>query len=570
MLRWFLAILLLTPLFGDCQNKNVALKITGLPQSYKIKENSFIDSLSATQALRKQLTQLQLLGYFDVELEKLDFKNDTLFAVLNKGNYYKGVFLKNGNVAPELIDDLNLKNYFKRSAYLPLNDVNKFYQTILDYYQNNGYPFVQMWMDSLKMSNDEIEAHVFVAPNKKIIIDTIRVIGNANLSQSFLNSYLSVKNNQTYSEEKIVNITKRLRDLPYIKVLRSPEIVFSGNNAKVNLFMDKQSANQFDGIIGFLPNSNNGKLQITGDFKLNLKNALKSGETIDFNYRGLPSHSQELNLALNYPYIFKSQLGVNASFQLFKRDTSFLNINTRLGFDYNLSLTNKASFFLERFNGNQVADSLTSSTAIPANANINSVFYGLALTHTNLDNKLVPKKGVDLTVQAAVGQRKLGASKNFNPSDFYEKTSFQQFKIVADLKAYIQLHTKAVFYLHNNSALLTGSNMFQNEAFRIGGFKSLRGFDEQSINTSSYSIQTAELRYFIERASYINIFYDHAYVQKRFVDQQSTDYPLGFGGGITFQTKIGLTSLSYALGKQKNIPLDLQNGKIHFGILSYF
>jgi len=47
-------------------------------------------------------------------------------------------------------------------------------------------------------------------------------------------------------------------------------------------------------------------------------------------------------------------------------------------------------------------------------------------------------------------------------------------------------------------------------------------------------------------------------------------YPFGFGAGFTFQTKAGLLSLSYAMGKQKNIPLDLQKGKIHFGITSYF
>ncbi|HET8828540.1 MAG TPA: ShlB/FhaC/HecB family hemolysin secretion/activation protein, partial [Pelobium sp.] len=311
-----------------------------------------------------------------------------------------------------------------------------------------------------------------------------------------------------------------------------------------------------------------GKLQLTGDFKLNLKNALKNGETLDFNYRGLPAQSQELNLAFIYPYLFKSQLGVSTSFQLFKRDSSFLNLNTKLAFDYNFNLTKKISFFLENFNGNQVSNN--QSATIPNNANINSVFYGIALAYINLDNKLIPLKGADFNLQLSAGQRKITPSQDFNPEDFFEQTKSQQFKFQADLKYYFKLGTKAVLFAHNHSAILTGKNVFENEAFRIGGFKTLRGFDEQSINVNSFSIQTTEFRYFVERNSYLNIFYDQAYIYQNFINQKSTDYPLGIGAGITFQTKIGITSLSYAIGKQKNIPLDLQRGKIHIGILSYF
>jgi hemolysin activation/secretion protein len=112
--------------------------------------------------------------------------------------------------------------------------------------------------------------------------------------------------------------------------------------------------------------------------------------------------------------------------------------------------------------------------------------------------------------------------------------------------------------------------LFENEGFRIGGFKTLRGFDEQSINVNGYSVQTTEFRYIIEKNSFVNIFYDQAFTNQNFINQKGNDTPFGVGVGITFQTKVGIASLNYALGNQKNNPLDLQNGKIHFGIASYF
>ncbi len=550
------------------QTKPVVLEINGVPKSKTKSNQNFPDSLSAYRGLGQQIKALQFMGYFDVDLKSTAFKNDTLFAVVDKGELYTGLALQNGNLPVEFINDLGLKAQFQKNTPIALKTLEKTYATILNYYQNNGYPFVQVWLDSLSDAGKTLQAKVFIDAGKKITLDTLRLVGSAKLSQAYLSSYLNLRKDDNYSEQKVQNIGKRLRDLPFISLPKPPEVVFSGNSTKINLFVDKQNANQFDGIIGFLPNAQTGKLQLTGDFKLNLKNALQNGETLDFNYRGLPAQSQELNLAFIYPYLFKSQLGISTSFQLFKRDSSFLNLNTKLAFDYNFSLTKKISFFLENFKGNQVTDNQIAT--IPNNANINSIFYGIALAYINLDNKIIPLKGADFNLQLSAGQRKVTPSQNFNPEDYFDETKSQQFKIQADLKYYFKLGAKSVLFAHNNSAILTGKNIFENEAFRIGGFKTLRGFDEQSINVNSYSIQTTEFRYFVEKNSYLNVFYDQAYIYQNFINQKSTDYPLGIGAGITFQTRIGITSLSYAIGKQKNIPLDLQKGKIHIGILSYF
>jgi outer membrane protein assembly factor BamA len=553
------------------QNQKIVLKISGLPRQISNQNlSNYSDSLSAYKAIKKEISSLQFIGYFNADVATLKWNKDTLNARIITGDLTRGIYFKNGNLSQEVIIEADLKDKLEKKRALPLQTLNKIYETLLSHYENNGYPFAEVWLDSLNVDSDVASAKIFSNPNQKIIIDTLRLVGNAKINQGFLTSYLGLKKNQNYNEEKVRLIDKKLRDLAFLSVPKPSEVVFAGEKAKINIFLEKQNANQFDGIIGFLPNSNNGKLQLTGDFKLSLQNALKSGESFDFNYRGLPSQSQELAIKLKYPYLFRSQIGFDFDFQLFKRDTSFLNLTSKIAFSYNFNTYQKLSFFLENFSGNQVANQPNTSSGIPTFANIKSTFYGLLSNYVKLDDRITPLKGSDFILQAGVGKRRISPTENFNPDDYFEPKAPVQIKVTTDLKNYIKLNNRSLFYLRTLASYLSGKNLFENEGFRIGGFKTLRGFDEQSLNVSSFIVQTFEFRYIIEKNSYLSAFYDQGFIKKEFINQQYKDHPLGFGLGINFQTKAGVASLNYALGKQKNIPVDLQKGKIHFGITSYF
>lgn len=567
----FIILLFLISINCFAQNKKVVIKINGIPKTHQANYlHYFPDSASAFKAIKKELNQLQFSGYFNADVTDLIWQNDSLLVNVNIGKLSKGVYLQNGNIPIDLINEIGLKDQIQRNKPLPLKNLTNIYSQLLSFYENNGYPFAEVWLDNLQTNGNKIETKVYSKPNQKIVIDTLRLVGNVKINQGFLTSYLGLKKNQNYDEQKVKAIDKKLKDLPFITIPKANEVVFSGEKAKINIFLEKQNANQFDGIIGFLPNVTTGKIQLTGDFKLNLQNALKNGETFNFNYRGLPSQSQELALKLVYPYIFKTQIGFDFDFQLFKRDTSFLNLNSKIAFAYNFNSSQKISFFLENFTGNQVATQASNSNKFPSFANIKTTFYGLAGTYNQLDDKITPLKGWDLVLQASTGNRKINPTENFKPEDLIEPQPSLQYKIQADLKYFLKTGVKSTLYFHNLSAFISGNNLFENEGFRIGGFKTLRGFDEQSINISSFSVQTIEYRYVIEKNSYLNVFYDQAFIQQKFINQKGNDRPFGFGLGITFQTKVGIASLNYAQGKQKNIPVDLQNGKIHFGIISYF
>ena len=119
-------------------------------------------------------------------------------------------------------------------------------------------------------------------------------------------------------------------------------------------------------------------------------------------------------------------------------------------------------------------------------------------------------------------------------------------------------------------ATFFNENIFVNELFRIGGIKTIRGFDEESIFASSYLIGSLEYRFILEQNSNIYLFYDYGVLEKNERENYESDTPYSFGAGISFETKPGIFSLSYALGSQFGAPIIFRTAKVHFGFTSFF
>ena len=117
--------------------------------------------------------------------------------------------------------------------------------------------------------------------------------------------------------------------------------------------------------------------------------------------------------------------------------------------------------------------------------------------------------------------------------------------------------------------LLTKDNIFsENELYRIGGFGSIRGFNEESITANMNGILSLDYRFVPSEAFYIGLFGDYGFIENKRANINTS--LLSFGTGISFLTKMGIFNLSYAVGKTENTSFDFKESKIHFGILSQF
>lgn len=407
--------------------------------------------------------------------------------------------------------------------------------------------------------------------------------GPAKISRNFIHRYLNIERGSLYSKAKLEKIDQRLLELPYLQQAQPWDVTMLNTGSLVNLYLQQKKSNQINVLAGFLPSNQQlgGKLLLTVDANLQLQNAFGSGENFALIWQQIQPQSPKLHLQYTQPYMFNSPFGVDFLFELNKRDSSFLNINGQLGLLYMLSPNKTGKVILQTQQTNVLqldTLSIKASKRLPDIADVSSLNLGINYDVSNTDYRFNPRRGNEFSIFASVGNKTI---KKSNTITQIKDTSFNYNQLYdsVKLKTYqVRLHVKAAHYFKTGkqTVLKTGFNAgwyespryFRNELFQIGGYRLLRGFDEESIFANRYAVGTVEYRYLIGLNSNFFVFSDFG-VSTNSIIKQSNSY-LGAGAGLSFETKGGIFNISYAAGKRNDLNFDIKQSKIHFGYVSIF
>ncbi len=531
---------------------------TEKPFNYVLKSNEKTDRIIA----QYQVKQWEK-GYIAFSFDSLFAKSDTLNITYNKGQKYIWGELK-------IKENTGTKQdkYFLNNTPFSLKGTERQLMAILSSYENNGYPFVSLYFDSLTIIDKKINAILKIEKNYLYKIDSIVIKGNSKINKKYLSNLIEISEGDTYNESLIQEIDNKLKNNLFVHSKTPVKIIFTENTCKLILDLEKVKSNKFDGMIGFLPNPKTNKIQLSGDVQLHLANSFNHAEILDFNWKKLNENGQELKTNIQYPYLFNTVFGVDGVLYMLKQDTSFLSVEQKLGVFYSFNSNN----FLKLFVNNRTSSVLSSSSLYASTSGFGdykATLFGANLLINKTDNIFNPRKGKYLDIETMIGNKSTSTYTNISDSIINRKS--MQIIIGAKLGSYFSLNKRFVYKLLVQGQTITDDQLLTNEFFRIGGLKTLRGFDEVSIYASDYSILTNELRFLLEERSYLFVFTDLAWYQKRMMNNTTiSDTPYGFGAGISFETKAGNFILTYALGKQFSNPIEFKNAKIHFGINTSF
>lgn len=444
----------------------------------------------------------------------------------------------------------------------------------LSYLENNGFPFAELGLDSVEINGENIACKIVLQKGPLVKIDSVIVLGDLEVREAFITNYLGIKEGSLYNEKNIKRISAELAEVGFINEFRPAEVRFNKSETKISLFLNRNRASRFDGIIGFLPDEKTGDILITGDVSLHLENSLKQGEIIDLRWRKLQSSTQDLEAGTVFPFVLNSPLSPDGKIHIYRRDTTFTDVFGQFGLRYVFRRSNYVRVFVDRQTTNLISTTQYEGiTKPPPYLDRTILSYGLGMRFSKLDYLLNPSKGLEFEAEAAAGNKEIQVNPNL-PIVIYDglKLNSIQFKATANFAYYLSIIPRLVWHQRYLGAWLRNDQLFNNDAYRIGGFKTLRGFNEESIFATSYSIARNEIRYQIERNGYLFIHFDQAWYENRSVNKLGVrrDTPYAFGAGISIGTKAGVFSFSSALGSQQNNPILIRAAKFHFGFLSVF
>lgn len=574
-LQFFLFLCTLA-LSSPAQQVKLILQKDGDLPKYKSKQ-VFKNEKEAGEYLSALSGKLIRQGYLEASLDTVYRTNDSLIVQLHVGEKFS---IRTSGI--------NQSRKKQKPVEVTIFDTEAYKEQQLQQLENSGYPFASIENDSVVLDDKTLKLNYAIEKGKFITIDSFINHGSSKLTKGFIQNYVLIKSKQAYNESRILQIDALLRKLPYATLRQPTQILFRDDKADIHLYLDKRKVNSFDFLIGFLPGSNNGKILITGEVRVHLQNSFKRGEEIFLQWRRLQQQSQLLDVRFNYPYLLNAPLGVNFLFTLEKRDSSSLDLAWQLGLPYITRSNNYIKGFYKYFQTIILSADTTFAKfnrRLPSNLDATYNQYGIQAYYEQLDYLFNPQKGFDLKLTGSIGTKKIKPNNQittlidpFNPEFDYSSLydSIRRKSIKGDLfwsgNYYLPMGKKQrhILKFALNGGAVINRDLLRNELIRIGGNKLLRGFDEQSIFASTYTITTAEYRFMMLRNSYFFVFVDAAYVHRKFENTIFQDFPFGFGAGLTFETKIGIFGLTYALGQQKDKPIDFKNSKLHFGYVALF
>ena len=530
--------------------------------------------------LKTLLQEFQNQGFYAASIDSVRQQDSIFHTYLTLGHAYNDFQITNGNIPK---NQPNIHRYFNTA--LSYEQVKTLQQSLLDNAADSGHPFATTWLDAIQIDGPTIKATIFWKPGPSIHIGTLNIEGDTLISTKFLANYLSIRPNQLFNKTQIEAAFAKLQELSFLQSTRTPAILFKENTADLHFFLQPKQANRFDFLIGVLPNNQETeKVLITADIDAAFYNQFGKGEELFFKFEQLRPETQQLKLATTYPYLLNTPLGVHFEFGLYKRDSTYRDLNWDIGLQYLF----ESQHYLKVFSKNTSTTllsvdqaSLRQSKQLPDNLDTRYSAFGVAYGIEKLDYRLNPQKGWAATFLGSAGFKEIKRNANiinaslldFDFNTLYDQLELNSFQYQLQLQvaSYFSIQKRGTFKMAIDAATILSQNpITKNEQFRIGGANLLRGFDEQSVFASSYGIVTGEYRYLIGQRSYFNIFGDVAWLENKTMSEQFTDLPIGVGAGMTFETKAGIFAITYALGKRRGTSFDFQRAKLHFGLVSVF
>lgn len=538
--------------FSQCsENTEVKTK----PRHFK-SEKELLDHVNNTK------NTLVRKGYVLANLDSLIWDSLSAMVFFYQGPKFDRLVIQVQERDKYLIRKMPRLNerFLKNTDFNPA-EVERILVELLNYLQNNGFPFakVNLQMDEVQKNENYAVLHIERGPEVKIT--KIHSKGEADVSEKFLTNLIAIKEGEYFDQSRLNKITTRLKQVQFLEELKPHELLFTPDGVELFLYLKSSPVSLVNGVVGLQPNSATGKSAFTGDVRLKLQNVLSRGELLDLNWRSLQPETQDLKLKVNYPFLFNSPFGIAGSFDLYKRDSTFLTTVGSFGIQYFLRGGSYIKVFYEGENSNILSGGTNSILGNLSSVSNNR--YGLGVFRRQLDYLPNPSRGFYLEIDGLIGSRSSRAPGAESPS--FSTT----YSARLNLDWFFPLAKRHVIRLANATRVYYAPQIFTNELNRFGGLTTQRGFDEEELFASTRSTFTVEYRVLVDRNSHAFLFYDQSFYENN-AQQYYFDKPFGVGAGFSFGTNIGVFSISYGIGKQFDNPMLLRDGKVHFGYVSFF
>jgi hypothetical protein len=356
---------------------------------------------------------------------------------------------------------------------------------------------------------------------------------------------LNYEPGQAYSTDKVQSIGGALSQISFLKPNAQVFVRMHSETFSLTIKAERKKNNVISALIALQPKPNSSQSILTGNIDLELSNALKQAETLEFHWKRPQPKSQSLAFKLGSPFTAGLPVGFQFEFASFLRDSTFSST------DLCFRLLTKTS----DLNGFSAAVGKSSNTHFGFSSlfgNTQNKTYSLRYSKNN--NSI---NSFNFLIEGLAGTRTIQYETSASTKKLYalRAKAWSKFNINQLLFANVNLEANAIF----------SDSLYNNEISRLGGTKNLRAFIEESLYASQYAMVNFDFGVNLGSEIQAFLFGDLAKIQAP-VSNIYYDAGLGF----RFQQENGSLSITYGIGNIDNSGLQLKNGRVGITFSSRF
>jgi outer membrane protein assembly factor BamA len=511
-------------------------------------------------ALRKETDtiylKLQRMGYIESDLLQLQKENDSSYvAEFFLGKKYSELKVYYSE------EDFNKKELQRVSSditdtyfILPFEEIPNSLKKLTALRNQKGNAFARLKLTELEKEElNGLSATLTVDNGNIRTVDSIAVKGYEKFPRSFLKYHAGIKKGKVFNQKRLVEQNENLNSLGFVNAIKPPEALFRKDSTIVYFYLEKQNNNLFDGILGFATNEETQKLELNGYLNLELNNNLNYGEQLLINYKADGQEQVNFRAKITLPYLLKTPFGLSGELKIFKRDSTFVTTEQQLRATYQINPRSTTYVGYKGYDSSNLLDVIIAGTPIE---DFKSKFFIFGATYIKAQNRALFPIKTEILFNTGIGSREK------------ESKAENQISFETTLNNIFNLNFKNSIFVQNTTSVLFSDTYLVNELFRFGGINSIRGFNENSIDASLFSVINTEYRYQFNEGVYLHSIIDIGYFENQTLSLKEKIYSFGLGLGL--KTKAGLFRFNVANGNSENQTFSFSNTKIHISVSSKF
>jgi outer membrane protein assembly factor BamA len=502
------------------------------------------DTVSIGNEIYKISKYLKINGYFTHTVDSVQKTSKEHLVYFSLNDKIDNAVLKTNSDVSFLVATHTIENNL---ISIPIEKLQPLLLKISKSLDNQGRSFSKVQLKNILIKDKTLFANLEIQSSEKRTINSVLVKGYEAFPTSFLKNYFNIKSNAVFNQKKINEISNTSKGLQFIKEIKPPEILFTKDSTLLYLYFKKHQTNSFDGVVNFA-SKENGDLLFNGNIDLKLNNVADLGEKFELFWNSIGDERQEFKMVAELPYIFKSPITPEIAFSIYKQDSTFLNTTFNSKIKYSISDKLKVGLTYN----SESSNNLQSSNTINSIHTFNSNFIGLHFSYIKPKYDQFFNNKFYLEVTPSFGKRKTTEDSSY------------QFKIKTITSYIWDINYRNSLFIKNETGFLNSDTYLNNELFRIGGANSIRGFNEQSIFTSSYTFFNIEYRYLTSEKSFIYSITDIGSVK------ENSEKLLSLGLGYRFINNNSHINIGAVISRNQNKQIQFKNAKIIIDWTIYF